>query len=99
IHATTMLVETLAEMRDEGHPVPSVVLYPGLNNGAATTVAAVNEELSWIHATYVRNPRFNGLFEIYEEKPLVLVHSGGGPEWKDELGASRLDEGQFTVRY
>lgn len=99
IHATTLLLETLANLRDEGNPVPTVVLYGGLNNGPATTVAAVNEEMAWIHNTYVRNPRFTGLFELYQDKPLFLAHSGGGPNWKDASGASRLDESHFTVRY
>ncbi len=99
IHATTMLLETLATLRDEGNPVPTVVLYGGLNNGPATTIAAVNEAMAWIHHTYVRNPRFTGLFELYQDKPLFLAHSGGGPNWKDTSGASRLDESHFTVRY
>ncbi len=99
IHATTQLLEGLAVLRDEGHSVPTVVLYVGLNNGPSTTVEAVNEELQWIHSTYVRNPRFAGLFEAYLEKPLLLVHSGGGPQWKDATGASRIDESNFTVRY
>lgn len=99
IHATTMLLETLATLRDEGSPVPTVVLYGGLNNGPATTVAAVDEETAWIHNTYVRNPRFTGLFEMYLDKPLFLAHSGGGPNWKDKNGAALLDERNFTVRY
>ena len=98
-HATTMLLETLATLRDEGNPVPTVVLYGGLNNGPATTITAVNEEMDWIHNTYVRNPRFAGLFEMYLDKPLFMAHSGGGPLWKDRNGESQLDERLFTVRY
>ena len=98
IHATTMLLETLATMRDEDHPVPGVVLYLGLNNGPATTVTAIDEALDWIHNTYVRNPRFNGLFESYLEKPLVLVHNGGGPNWQDVTGVSMAANPHFTVR-
>lgn len=99
IHATTQLLEGLALLRDEGHPVPTVVLYVGLNNGPSTTVEAVNEALQWIHSTYVRNPRFAGLFEAYLGKPLILVHSGGGPAWQDPSGASRINDADFTVRY
>jgi hypothetical protein len=99
IHATTMLLETLATLRDEGNPVPTVVLYGGLNNGPATTIAAINEEMDWIHNTYVRNPRFAGLFELYLDKPLFMVHSGGGPLWKDKNGEAHLDDSQFTIRY
>lgn len=99
IHATTQLLETLAQLRDEGHRPPTVVLYAGLNNGPSTTVDAVNEELAWVHHTYVRNPRLAGLFEEYLGKPLFLVHNGGGPTWADENGASRVDETYFTIRY
>lgn len=99
IHATTTLLETLATMRDEGHPVPGVVLYLGLNNGASTTVAAIEEGMAWIHHTYVRNPRFDGLFETYGGKPLLLLHNGDGPEWKDSAGESAPDDNHFTVRH
>lgn len=99
IHATTQLLETLAQFRDEGAKPPSVVLYAGLNNGPSTTVEAVNEELAWIHHTYVRNPRFEGLFETYLGKPLMLVHNGGGPSWTDVNGESRVDDTHFTIRY
>ncbi len=97
LHATQMALDVLAEMRDEGIPVPRVVLYPGLNNGPATTTTAVNEELDWIYHTYVRNPRFAGLFLEYLEKPLVIIHNGGGPKALD--GQEPIDEEQFTVRW
>jgi len=70
-----------------------------MNNGPSTTVAAVDEAMAWIHHTYVRNPRFAGLFEMYLDKPLMLIHNGGGPNWADETGASRADDSLFTVRY
>ena len=99
VHATTLAFETLARLRDEGHPVPRMVLYPGLNNGPATTMRAVNEELEWIHHNYVRNPRFKGLFVEYLGKPLVLIHNGGGPRSPDEERAQPLDTRFFTVRW
>lgn len=99
VHATTMLFDTLATLRDEGHPVPNIVPYLGLTNGASTTVTAINETLVWIHDTYVRNSRFTELFETYLGKPLVLIHHSAGPEWQDRDGQSRVDTTGFTIRY
>ena len=99
IHATTVLLETLAVLRDEGHEAPKIVLYLGLNNGPETTVGAVEEAMAWIHSTYIRNPRFNGLFEPYLGRPLLLVHNGGGPAWRDQDGRAIPESGHFTIRY
>jgi len=73
VHATTLTLEVLAEMRAEGLPVPQVVLFPGLSNGPPATMQALNEELDWIYHTYLRNPRFEGLWLDYLGKPLVAV--------------------------
>jgi len=97
IHATQMALEVLASMRDEGLPVPRMVLYLGLNNGPATTMGAVNEEIEWIHHTLVRNPRFQGLFQEYLGQPLLLIHNGGGPGAL--VGQEPVNEEYFTVRW
>jgi len=99
IHATTVLLETLAAMREEGHPTPQVALYLGLNSGPSTTVAALNEALAWIRHSYMRNPRFEGLFEVYRGKPLLLVHNSAGPDWRDAEGEWQVDDTHFSIRY
>ena len=97
ILATTLALEVLAELRDEGHPVPRVVLYPGLNNGPSTTMQAINEELDFIYNNYVRNPRFAGLFVEYLGKPLVIIHNGGGPGALE--GQVPPNDEHFTIRW
>ncbi|MCL5997527.1 MAG: hypothetical protein M1546_15940 [Chloroflexi bacterium] len=77
VHATTLALETLASMRDEGLPVPTLVPFPGLSNGRPATMQALNEQLSWIYHTYVRNPRFKGLWQDFDGKPLVVVLDTG----------------------
>ncbi len=72
-HATGLALDVMAQMRDEGLPVPKVALMPGISNGPPATMEALNEELAWIYHTYVRNPRFAGLWQEYEGKPLVVV--------------------------
>lgn len=78
IHTTTLFLETLAVMKGEGLPVPKVALFPGLSNGRPTTMEALNEELAWIYHTYLRNPRFAGLWQEWEGKPLMVVLDTGG---------------------
>ena len=73
IHATTLFLEVLADMRDEGIPVPQVAIMPGLSNGPPATMQALNEQLDWMYQNYLRNPRFNGLWFEFEGKPLVVV--------------------------
>jgi hypothetical protein len=96
---TTLALETLAELRDEGCPVPKMVIYPGLNNGPETTTEAVSEELAWIHHNYIRNPRFHDLFVDYLGKPLVMIHNGGGPGWIAAKQQPPVDDRYFTIRW
>lgn len=77
VHATTLALETLAALRDEGLPVPKMVLFPGLSNGRPTTMAALNEELDWVYHNYLRNPRFDGLWQDFDGKPLIVVLDTG----------------------
>ncbi len=98
VHSTTMLLETLASMRDEGLPVPQAAIFVGVMNGASTTVTAFNETSEWIYHNYIRNPRFHGLFLQYLGKPLLLEFNGGGPEWLKKTGQVAVDERHFTIR-
>jgi hypothetical protein len=77
LHATTLLFETLADMRTEGIPVPKIVIMPGLSNGPPATMTALNEELAWIYESYACNPRFEGLLQNYDGKPLVAILDTG----------------------
>jgi len=77
INNTTFFLEVLAKMRDEGIEVPKVILMPGLSNGKPATVEALNEELNWIYKNYILNPRFKGLFQIYFQKPLIIILDTG----------------------
>ena len=77
LHATQLALEVLADMRDEGLPVPRMVLFPGISNGKPCTMEALNEELQWIDENYLHNPRFKDLWLIYDGKPLVVVLDTG----------------------
>lgn len=77
LHTTQLFLEALADMRDEGLPVPRVALMPGLTNGPPTTMEGLNEELEWIYQNYIRNPRFRDLWQIYDGKPLIIILDTG----------------------
>jgi len=77
VNNTTVFLEVLAKMRDEGIEVPKVVLMPGLSNGPPATMEALNEELDWIYQNYILNPRFKGLFQMYNGKPLMIILDTG----------------------
>ncbi|HZT42531.1 MAG TPA: hypothetical protein VFA07_10075 [Chthonomonadaceae bacterium] len=97
IRATTLLLDTYAQMRGEGIPVPQITLLLGLDNGPQTTTTALNEEMQWIYEHYVTNPRYRDLWVWYEGKPLIVPFNGGGPNVLK--GQPPLDESKFTVRW
>jgi hypothetical protein len=99
VHTTTMLLEAEATMRDQGLPVPRVVIFVGLNNGPSTTMTAINEESTWIYHNYMRNPRFHDLFVEYLGKPLLLVFNGSGPGWLKDTKQVPVDDRHFTIRW
>lgn len=88
VHATTVFLEVLAKMRDEGMDVPKVALMPGISNGPPTTVVAMNEQLDWIYQNYILNPRFKGLFQDYDGKPLMIILDTGALGNKKGTAAS-----------
>lgn len=77
LHATEMALETMADMRDEGLPVPQAIIMSGLSNGPPASMNALNEQLEWIYQDLVRNPRFKGLWVELDGKPLLTVLDTG----------------------
>ncbi len=97
IDATTTTLEQYASMRDEGLPVPKMIIMPGLSNGPPTTMEAINEALAWLKEEYIDNPRFEGLWVIYEGKPLVVPLDCAYLAAKEETPP--VDTSCFTVRW
>jgi hypothetical protein len=96
IHATELMLEEMAKMRDEGFPVPKMILMPGLSNGPPAAMEAVNEMLTWCYHHYIRNPRFKDLFLIYEGKPLIVILDCSAVAQKLQVP---VDTTYFTVRW
>ena len=99
ILCTTLALETLATMRDEGIAVPKIALLTGLNNGPSTTMEALNEEHAWVYHNYIRNPRFHDLFVECDGKPLMLPFCGGGPNMLNSYSNPPADDSHFTLRW
>lgn len=88
LHCTQVALEEMARMRDEGLPLPKLVLMPGLSNGRPTTMEALNEQLAWIYDIYIRTPRFRDLWQIYDGKPLMIILDTGAIGHPDGTAAS-----------
>ena len=103
ISATTLLLHTYAQMRQQGYATPQVVLLLGLRNGTATTTTtAINEEIAWIYNKYVHDPRLAGLYLNYHKKPLVVIFNSGGPAFVAHtlaLGEPPIASHGFCVRW
>jgi hypothetical protein len=93
--STTMMLETLAKLRDEGHDVPKFTLLTGVSNVPNTGVNAVNGQLNYIYRNYIDNPRFKGLWQEFDGKPLVTILDCSSSYARAGI---KVDD-RFTVRY
>ena len=91
LHATQMALEMMADMRDEGLPVPKAIIMSGISNGPPATMQALNEQLQWIYLNYLNNPRFDGLWEIFDGKPLLTVLDTGALGAKEATTKSAFE--------
>ena len=96
ILATTLTLEVMASMREEGIPVPKLMLLTGISH-AKNGVKAVNGELDWIYNNYIRNPRFAGLWQELYGKPLVTPLDLGAGYLKTKKPVD--PDNRFTIRY
>jgi len=98
VHVTTLMLEGLAQLRDEGYQVPAMVIMAFLCNGPSNTTETVNEELDWLYESFIRNPRFHDLWVIYDGKPLItLLYTLPTPA--DQLPGPKINNDRFTIRY
>lgn len=93
--ATSMMLENLAKMKDEGQPIPKFSLLIGISHVLPKGVDAVNGQLNYIYLNYIMNPRFEGLWQEFDGKPLIVVLDLGAEYLNDNI---QLDD-RFTIRY
>jgi len=95
INNTTLMMDEMAKMRREGHPVPKMTLLIGVSHVRPEGPTAVAEQLAFIWDTYISDPKYAGLWQELDGRPLIEVL---------DLGASYLKEGfklddRFAIRY
>jgi hypothetical protein len=95
IGATRVMMDEMARMRAEGHPVPKMTFLTGVSHVRPNGPKVVNAQLDYIWTNFVTNPKYAGLWQEFDGKPLVQIL---------DLTASYLKEGfeldpRFTVRY
>ncbi len=96
IDATTAALDELAAMRDEGLDVPKFTLLTGISHVPPPDgPRCVNEQLAWIHDHYVANPKYAGLWQTFEGKPLIMPLNLGASYLKNHY---KLDE-RFCIRF
>lgn len=95
IASTEVLLDTLAQMRREGLPTPQVILLLGM--APPFSMAALNEEMQFVHDTYITNPKYAGLFLMYGGKPLATILSVLEDARLEKQGP--VDKTNFTIRW
>eukprot|EP01116_Phalansterium_solitarium_P016048 TRINITY_DN3633_c0_g1_i3.p1 TRINITY_DN3633_c0_g1~~TRINITY_DN3633_c0_g1_i3.p1 ORF type:complete len:474 (+),score=181.44 TRINITY_DN3633_c0_g1_i3:522-1943(+) len=97
IQGFVCLLDTYVELQAEGLvPVPKVLLLLGLDNGVQANMVCLNEEIAYIHANLTSNPKYAGLWEQLDGKPLLIPFDGAnehGNEWPP------VDDEFFTIRW
>jgi len=94
IEATVVMMEQMIALRAEGQPVPKMTILAGISS-VKPEVRADKEQLDYIHREFVANPRYAGLWQQFDGKPLVLVLDLGGSYLRESI---KLDE-RFTLRF
>jgi len=95
INNTTLMMDVMAQMREEGHPVPKMTLLSGISHVRPEGPTAVREQLAFIWDTYIANPKYEGLWVELDGKPLVEILDLGASYVKENIP---LDD-RFAIRF
>ena len=89
------MMDEMAAMRDEGYPVPKMTFLGGISYARPEGPVAVNGEVKCIWDHYVANPKYQGLWQDFDGKPLVEILDLGASYLKAQI---KLDD-RFTIRF
>lgn len=92
---STLMMDEMARMRDEGYDVPKMTFLTGISYARPGGPAAMNGQLAFIWDHYVANPKYRGLWRMLDGKPLVLALDCGATYYKEKIA---LDP-RFALRY
>ena len=92
---SALMMDEMAAMRDEGYVVPKMTFLAGVSNERPEGLNAVNGELKCIWDDYVTNPKYQGLWQNFDGKPLVEILDVSASYLKEHI---KLDD-RFTIRF
>ena len=92
---STLMMDEMARMRDEGYAVPKMTFLTGISYARPGGPSAMNGQLAHIWDHYVANPKYRGLWRELDGKPLVLALDCGATYYKEKI---QLDP-RFALRY
>ena len=95
IATTTLMMDEMVKMREEGYKVPKMTLLGGVSYVVPEGPDAVRGELNCIWDTYIANPKYKGLWAECDGKPLVTILDLPYKYIQDNI---KLDD-RFTIRY
>lgn len=92
---TTIMMDELVKMHNEGYQVPKMTFLIGVSHIRPEGPTAVNEQLQYIWEHYVSNPKFDGLWQYLDGKPLIQILDLGASYVREKL---KLDD-RFAIRF
>jgi len=92
---SALMMDEMAAMRAEGYPVPKMTFLGGISYARPEGPSAVNGELKCVWDDYAANPKYDGLWQEFDGKPLMEVLDCGASYVREKIA---LDP-RFTIRY
>ena len=95
LETSALMLDEMAAMRAEGYAVPKMTFLGGISYARPEGPTAVNGELKCVWDNYVSNPKYKGLWQDFDGKPLMEILDCGASYIKEKI---QLDD-RFTIRY
>jgi hypothetical protein len=95
LETSALMLDEMAAMRAEGYAVPKMTFLGGISYARPEGPTAVNGELKCVWDDYVSNPKYKGLWQDFDGKPLMEILDCGASYIKEKI---QLDD-RFTIRY
>jgi hypothetical protein len=91
--ATTVIFDEFSQLEDR----PGISIFLGAQPPETATDGRLQRKADQVYDTYIANPRYRGLYQTYEGKPLLVVYVNTPSPW--QTGVPDWDDPRFTVRY
>ncbi|PIU93134.1 MAG: hypothetical protein COS65_14365 [Armatimonadetes bacterium CG06_land_8_20_14_3_00_66_21] len=92
---SALMMDEMAAMRAEGYAAPKMTFLGGISYARPEGPEAVNGELRCVWDDYVANPKYKGLWQHFDGKPLMELLDCSASYLKERI---QLDD-RFTIRF